>query len=168
MIANEKIEEKNLASNKDAAIERAKSLKIKKESAKIEAKQEAKQEEKKAEIAQSKDLIELNDAKISKYGDLLFSKIAKELKANQMQCKAESNYFFAIDSAKKQIAFKLQEESDKIDENSYSCFFKARIASFYHKKAAREKIEASFNKKIEEMRFKIQFLRDQKGFIFLI
>ncbi len=166
MSENIKIEEQKLASNADAAIERAKSLS---KNAKIEKKENLKKEQKqeqKQELNQMKDLIEQNDAKISKWGDMLFSKAQKELKANQMQLLNERDYFFAIDAEKKQISFRLKQESDKIDEKSYLCFYRARISSFYHKKAARDKLEAAFAKKLEDMRFKIQFSKDEsKNFI---
>ncbi len=170
MSENLKIEEK-IASNSDAAKQRASELlkNQKKENQKKEQKQEQKAEEKQQEANQMR-IFEASDLKINKWGDFFFSKIFKELKAQNLLLKSESEIFFEIDSEKREISFREKNESDKISEKSFFAFYKLRCANrFYFKKAARDKICFQLKiLKIEDARFKIQFSREKKGQIFLL
>ncbi len=163
---NAKIEEKNLASNKDAAIEKANLLsKSEKKNMKKEqsaAQQEGQKIEAKQEI---RDIIISEELRIAN-SDLLFSKAKKQMKANAFQMKENADYFFAIDAEKKQISFRLKQAEDQISEKSFLCFYRARLASFYLKKEAKAKIESELKIKINEAKYQIQFSKDEsKNFI---
>jgi hypothetical protein len=166
-----KIEEsQKLASDKNEALKIAEKFSAKKEEKKEEKKAESKAEQKaepKAQIELKADFFEISELKISKWGDLLFSKAIKELAKLDLSLKSECDYLFAIDSEKKQISFRLKQESDKIEDNNYLCFFRKRIASFYHKKDARAKLESQLKINIAEQKFRIRFNKNCSGIIFL-
>ena len=135
---------------------------VKKEEAK---KEPAKEEPKKVEITK----IEQADLAINAWGDLFFSKAGKEIAKNpDFQLKTESNIFFAVDAVKKEISFKGMTETDKVDEKSFVCFYKARCANrFYFKKDAQAKLKTIFGKEAQELKFRVEFSKDKSGKLFL-
>lgn len=128
---------------------------------KVEAKVEAVPAAPLTEISQS-------DLAINKWGDLFFSTAHKQIAKNpEFQLKTDSDVFFAVDAEKELMTFKEKTDADVVGEFSFTCLYKKRCVNrFYFRKDAQSKIAAAFGK-IEDLKFRIVFLKNKSGTLYL-